>query len=403
MKGSFAISAQNAHTDGVKSLRWGIAGIALILTAAHSGASDTALPSGPSSQPAGAVDPTDLYQIAKDVFDTNAPPEVAAQYEFPDKAQFEEFAARLQAAIDGDSLADLAAYEPQARAVLAVLRLAPDYSNYADWLEARLQEIEAAGQIEEKTPPASAQTSPPVPPPALLSPPIPSTPNSPFPSGPSPQGPASAEPIPPSGARAAPAPAPSPRSPSLPAPPSQLSSARHPELNIPYLDLWLRRVRNRPRPENAASLMPRLRAAFTAEGVSPDLAWLAEAESSLDPQASNPSGARGLFQLKAATAREMGLRTILPDQRTDPDKSAHAAARYLRTLERHFGSWPLAIAAFNAGEGRVARELAARRATDYAGIASALPAGTRMYVPEVCALIEQRTGTAPQDIPLPRG
>jgi membrane-bound lytic murein transglycosylase D len=162
-------------------------------------------------------------------------------------------------------------------------------------------------------------------------------------------------------------------------------------------------VRDRPRPENAASLMPRLRADFAAEGISPDLAWLAEAESSLDPYASNPSGARGLFQLKAATARDLGLRTMLPDQRTDPDKSAHAAARYLRTLERHFGSWPLAIAAFNAGEGRVARELAARGATDYAGIASALPAGTRMYVPEVCALIEERTGTAPQDLPFPKG
>jgi membrane-bound lytic murein transglycosylase D len=358
----------------VKAFHWGIAGFSWLLIAADSKAaandppppSDDSPPAAssstsppapaaaPSSQPPGAADPTDLYQIAKDAFEAGAPPEATAQYEFPDVAQFNEFAARLQAAIDGDSLPDLAAYEPQARAVLAVLRLAPDYANYADWLEARLQEIEAAGQIGEKTPPASAQPSAP-PPPSLLSPPAP------------------------------------------------LSSGRNAELKIPYLDLWLRRVRHRPRPENAASLMPRLRAAFRAEGVSPDLAWLAEAESSLDPRASNPSGARGLFQLKAATAREMGLRTLLPDQRTDPDKSAHAAARYLRTLERHFGSWPLAIAAFNAGEGRVARELAARRATDYAGIASALPAGTRMYVPEVCALIEARTGTAPQDIPLPRG
>jgi membrane-bound lytic murein transglycosylase D len=173
--------------------------------------------------------------------------------------------------------------------------------------------------------------------------------------------------------------------------------------SIPFLELWLRRVRDRPLPANAGRLMPRLRADFAAEGVTPDLAWLAEAESSLNPRASNPSGARGLFQLKAATARDLGLSTFLPDQRTDPDQSAHAAARYLRSLERRFGSWPLAIAAYNAGEGRVARALSVRQASNFAEIASALPAGTQMYVPEVCALIETRTGTPPARLPLPRG
>ena len=91
--------------------------------------------------------------------------------------------------------------------------------------------------------------------------------------------------------------------------------------------------------------------------------------------------------MKAATAQGLGLSTFLPDERTDPEKSAHAAARDLRALGRRFGSWPLALAAYNAGEGRVGRALAARGAHDYAGIAAALPAGTRMYVPEVCALM----------------
>jgi membrane-bound lytic murein transglycosylase D len=71
-------------------------------------------------------------------------------------------------------------------------------------------------------------------------------------------------------------------------------------------------------------------------------------------------------------------------------------------LHGKFGSWPLALAAYNAGEGRVARTLAANRARDYAAIASALPAETRMYVPKVCALIAMRTGVMLEMIPAPR-
>jgi membrane-bound lytic murein transglycosylase D len=147
--------------------------------------------------------------------------------------------------------------------------------------------------------------------------------------------------------------------------------------------------------------MPRLRRDFAAEGVPPEIAWLAEAESSLNPSARSPSGARGLFQLKADTAHDLGLSTFLPDERTDPDRSARAAAQYLRGLGRQFGSWPLAFAAYNAGSGRVRRLLEERHAGDYAGIADALPAGTRMYVPKVCALIAVRAGVAPEQIRKP--
>jgi membrane-bound lytic murein transglycosylase D len=86
------------------------------------------------------------------------------------------------------------------------------------------------------------------------------------------------------------------------------------------------------------------------------------------------------------------LSTFLPDERTDPEKSARAAARLLRGLKERFGSWPLAIAAYNAGAGRVGRALASRHADTFAGIASSLSAGTRVYVPEVCALVAARTG-----------
>ena len=148
--------------------------------------------------------------------------------------------------------------------------------------------------------------------------------------------------------------------------------------------------------------MPRLRAAFAAEGVPPELAWLAEAESSLNPAARSPAGAKGLFQFMPATAKAEGLSIFLPDERTDPEKSARAAARYLKTLHRRFGNWALVLAAYNAGEGRVSRTLAKRGATSFSAIADALPAETRMYVPKVCALIATRAGVAPHQIAAPR-
>jgi membrane-bound lytic murein transglycosylase D len=144
--------------------------------------------------------------------------------------------------------------------------------------------------------------------------------------------------------------------------------------------------------------MPVIRAAFAAEGVPPELAWIAEAESTLNPDARSPAGARGLFQLMPGTAHALGLSTYLPDDRTNPEKSGRAAARLLRSLFVKFGSWPLALAAYNAGEGRVSRLLASSGASDYAGVASALPSETRMYVPKVCALVAIRTGASIENL-----
>jgi membrane-bound lytic murein transglycosylase D len=290
----------------------------------------------PSPTPPPSTD--ELYKLGQQLFDEYAPPEVKEQYEFPTKEQWDAFAARLQHALDSNSLEDLADYEPEARTALAALRTLPGHGDYADWLELRIDDIEAAKQAVARR--------------------------------------------------------------SLPAPGPPLAGRTEPA--IPLYDLWLARERARPVPGAAAALMPRLREAFTAEGVPPELAWLAEAESTLNPDARSPAGAAGLFQLMPDTAHALGLGTFLPDERKDPEKSARAAARYLRALYGKFGSWPLALAAYNAGEGRVRRELASRGATDFAGVAAALPAQTRMYVPKVCALVDVRTGMAPDRLPPPR-
>jgi membrane-bound lytic murein transglycosylase D len=298
----------------------------------------SAVAAEPTPTPAPA-NPDDLYSVGQQLFDELAPPEIKEQYSFPTKQEWDQFAARLQRALDNNSLEDLAEYEPQARTALVALRALPGYEDYADWLALRIDEIEAAKQAV-----AQAKAPPPVSPGLLR--------------------PASA---------------------------------------VPLYELWLARERGRPVPEAAAQLMPELRAAFTAEGVPSELAWVAEAESGLNPSARSPSGAKGLFQLMPDTARALGLSTFLPDERTDPVKSAQATARYLRTLYVRFGSWPLALAAYNAGEGRVSRLLASRGASDFKGVASALPSETRMYVPKVCALVAVRTGASVENLPLLNG
>jgi membrane-bound lytic murein transglycosylase D len=291
-----------------------------------------------AAQPAPAPAPVSaeqLYQAGQQLFDQYAPPEVKAQYAFPTQADWDQFAGRLQAALNNNSLGDLAALAPEARSALAAARVLPETKDYADWLALRLDEMEAAQES--------------------LAPPRPSP-------------------------QAGPAPRP----------------------GVPLYELWRARARSRPLPPGASVLMPRLRSAFAREGIPPELAWIAEAESDLNPAARSPAGARGLFQLMPDTAHALGLGTFLPDERTDPDKSALAAARYLHGLHAKFGSWPLALAAYNAGEGRVQRLLAARGASDFAGIAPALPAETRLYVPKVLALVDLRTGVRPAQLERPR-
>tara|TARA_Y100000385_G_scaffold286797_1_gene349556 strand:+ start:3830 stop:4549 length:720 start_codon:yes stop_codon:yes gene_type:complete len=91
----------------------------------------------------------DYYQVGSALFDTFAPPEIKAQFEFPMPQQWMEFATRLQNTLQGDSLEDLIIYEPEAR---AALRAMPGYEDYAEWLEGRLDYIDAAKQVTPAPP-----------------------------------------------------------------------------------------------------------------------------------------------------------------------------------------------------------------------------------------------------------
>src|SRR5688500_12847093 len=92
-------------------------------------------PGSQSSTPATPGD--DLFEFGRALFEQFAPPEIKAEFEFPTKERWDEFAIRLQRALEGDSLPDLAVYLPEARFALTTLRTFPDYEEYADWLEQR--------------------------------------------------------------------------------------------------------------------------------------------------------------------------------------------------------------------------------------------------------------------------
>jgi membrane-bound lytic murein transglycosylase D len=167
--------------------------------------------------------------------------------------------------------------------------------------------------------------------------------------------------------------------------------------------IWKRQFEARPIPAKAETYVPMLKRIFIAERTPPELVWVAEVESSFNPEARSPVGAAGLFQLMKPTAESYGLSTFLPDERTDPEKNARAAAKYLRYLHGRFGSWPLALAAYNAGETRVDGLLKNARPRDFSSIASKLPAETQMYVPKCEAALRRREGVALADLKIPAG
>ena len=105
-----------------------------------------------------------------------------------------------------------------------------------------------------------------------------------------------------------------------------------------------------------------------------------------------------------ATARNFDLTVgLLRDERLQPEKSARAAARYLRRLHDRFGDWRLALAAYNSGETRVAALLKKHNARTYDEIAAHLPVETQMYVPKLEATLQKRESLALRDLKMPKG
>ena len=140
--------------------------------------------------------------------------------------------------------------------------------------------------------------------------------------------------------------------------------------------LWQRR---------AALYFPLIEAELRAAGLPDDLKYLAVAESDLRPWIVSPAGALGLWQFMPATAKAFGL-TVSPkiDQRQLPEPLLGAAQRYFKSLHNKFGNWALAMAAYNAGEGRIARAMTTQGIDNYFDLD--LPRETERYVYRIAAI-----------------
>lgn len=117
-----------------------------------------------------------------------------------------------------------------------------------------------------------------------------------------------------------------------------------------------------------------------------ELVLLPFVESGFLPQAHSPVGADGPWQFMPATAREQGLAiNRVHDERRAWMKSTRAALDYLQKLHTRFGDWPIAMAAYNAGEGRVEQALRRHGSQSRFEELSSLPLETRDYVAKIFA------------------
>jgi len=165
---------------------------------------------------------------------------------------------------------------------------------------------------------------------------------------------------------------------------------------------WDKRLEKRPLPARAEKYISRLKPLFIAQGAPAALVWMAEVESSFDPAARSPAGAVGMFQLMPATARTLDMTIAPTDERLDPEKSARAAARYVRYLHGRFKDWRLALAAYNCGETRIQNLLSRHKTQSFAAIANRLPAETQMYIPKLEATLRKREGITLAGLRLPK-
>jgi membrane-bound lytic murein transglycosylase D len=118
-----------------------------------------------------------------------------------------------------------------------------------------------------------------------------------------------------------------------------------------------------------------------------DLIYLALVESYLNPRASSKANAGGIWQFIRDTGKREGLSiTDQIDERYSVTRSTKSALVYLRKLRDEFGDWLVAMAAYNAGEGRLREAIANQNSRDFFQLF--LPEETDRYIFRIAAMKE---------------
>ncbi|MFQ5894182.1 MAG: lytic transglycosylase domain-containing protein, partial [Nitrospinota bacterium] len=143
----------------------------------------------------------------------------------------------------------------------------------------------------------------------------------------------------------------------------------------PVVILWLKR---------AHRYFPHIEQRLGLAGLPNDVKYMTVVESNLNPQARSWAGAEGLWQFIPSTGRKYGLkRTYWVDERREFEKATDGALKYLKDLFEEFQSWPLAMAAYNAGTERVREAMLTQGVSNYYQLA--LPKETERYVFRIIA------------------
>jgi membrane-bound lytic murein transglycosylase D len=159
---------------------------------------------------------------------------------------------------------------------------------------------------------------------------------------------------------------------------------------LTWVDLYSRRMKSSTEASlrRSGRYSRMFREIFREAGLPQDLVYMAHVESGYKTSAYSRAHARGVFQFISATGRRYGLRVdYWVDERADPEKSARAAAAYMKDLYEEFGDWYLALAAYNAGEGKIRRAIARSGRDDFWGIAEThyIKRETKNHVPAIVA------------------
>jgi len=169
--------------------------------------------------------------------------------------------------------------------------------------------------------------------------------------------------------------------------------------SLPELDTYLVRENEEwyaERPEYTARMLERSKRYLfyivqevEKRGMPTEIALLPMIESAFNPQAYSRAKAAGIWQFIPSTGRTFGLQqNWWVDSRRDIMAATGAALDYLQKLHDMFGDWPLALAAYNWGEGSVSRAIAKNEAkglpTDYLSLR--MPSETAQYVPRLLAV-----------------